>query len=131
MNSASQNESLQPEATEQETKPQPHGRPKRTRPPLPEDYKQLCNLCRAGKLFAVQAWFKAYKYVEPERYDCRHWPIGIAIEKGFHSLAEVLLQNGVPADGRALEMAAQYRNQDIVELLFTKGNSMPSAIAGH
>ena len=85
-------------------------RPKNIRPPLPEDYKELCGLCRAGKLFAVQEWFKAHKYNEPERRDCRHWPIGIAIEKGFHSLVEVLPQKGVQADGRALQRAAEYRN---------------------
>jgi hypothetical protein len=44
--------------------------------------------------------------------------MGIAIEKGFHSLVEVLLQNGVPADGSALLEAAEYRNKDLVELLF-------------
>ena len=96
-------------------------KPKNTRPPLPEEYKELCALCRAGKLFAVQDWFKTHKYKEPERYDCKHWPIGIAIEMGFHSLAEVLLQNGVPADGRALQRAAEYRNKDIVELMFQFG----------
>jgi hypothetical protein len=61
-------------------------RAKNTKPSLPEDYKELCALCRAGKLFAVQEWFKTHKYREPERYDRRHWPMGIAIEKGFHSL---------------------------------------------
>ena len=78
-------------------------------------------MCRVGKLFAVQEWFKTHKYNEPERYDCKHWPMGIAIEKGFHSLAEVLLQNGVPADGRALQTAAEYRNKEIVELMFQFG----------
>ena len=61
-----------------EIKPLKRLRPKNTRPPLPEDYKNLCALCRVGKLFAVQEWFKNHKYDEPERYDCRHWPIGIA-----------------------------------------------------
>lgn len=40
----------------QESPVRPKGRSKR--PPLPEDYKELCTLCRAGKLFAVQEWFK-------------------------------------------------------------------------
>ena len=102
----------------------PRPRPRNTRSPLPEDYKELCALCRAGKLFAVQGWFKNHKYKEPQRCDCRHWPIGISIEKGFHSLAEVLLQNGVPADGRALQRAAEYRNKDIVELIFQFGASV-------
>ncbi len=110
-----------PAETHPETISPPRPRLARTRPPLPEDYKELCALCRAGKLFAVQEWFKNHPYIEPERCDCRHWPIGIAIEKGFHSLAEVLLQNGVPADGRALQRAAEYRNRDLVELMFRFG----------
>ena len=121
MNSASQDDSLKLGAADNEPKPPPHARPKNVRPPLPADYKDLCALCRAGKLFAVQDWFKEHKYVEPARYDSRHWPIGIAIEKGFHSLAEVLLQNGIPADARALQRAAEYRNRDIVELMFQYG----------
>jgi len=123
MNSAPQDNAAVPEkaGTQSEAKPERRARPKNTRPPLPEDYKQLCALCRAGKLFAVQQWFKTHKYEEPEKYTCTHWPIGIAIEKGFHSLAEVLLQNGIPADGRALQRAAEYRNIDIVELILQYG----------
>jgi hypothetical protein len=47
-------------------------RPKYIRPPLPTDFKELCELCRSGKLFAVQEWFKTHKYFEPEKYDRRH-----------------------------------------------------------
>jgi len=83
-------------------------------------------LCSAGKLFAVEQWFLRCRYHEPERFDCRHWPIGIAIEKGFHSLAEVLLRNGVPADARALQRACEYRNRDIVELMFQYGATVDS-----
>lgn len=121
MNSASQDDSLKQQAAEREPALPPRDRPKNVRPPLPAVYKELCNLCRAGKLFAVQDWFKAHKYEEPARYDSRHWPIGIAIEKGFHSLVEVLLQNGIPADARALQRAAEYRNRGIVELMFQYG----------
>jgi hypothetical protein len=51
-----------------EIKPPKRLRPKTTRPPLPEDYKNLCALCRSGKLFAIQEWFKNHNYDEPERY---------------------------------------------------------------
>jgi hypothetical protein len=105
----------------QEGASQTQPRPKHTRPPLPVDYKELCALCRAGKLFAVQDWFKKHRYCEPARYDSRHWPIGIAIEKGFHSLVEVLLQNGVPANARALQRAVEAHDRDIVELMFQYG----------
>jgi len=59
--------------------------------------------------------------VEPAQYTCKHLLIGIAIEKGFHSLTEVLLQNGNPPDGRALQRATAYRNIDIVELMLQFG----------
>lgn len=66
------------------------------------------------------------RFVEPEKYECRCWPMGIAIEKGFHSLVEVLLQNGIPADARALQEAVSWRSQDIVELLFEYGAEVNS-----
>ena len=78
-------------------------------------------MCRAGKLFAVQEWFKVNKYVEPPDINSRQWPMGIAIEMGFHSLVEVLLQNGIPANGDAVEAALWERNEDIVRLLFEYG----------
>ncbi len=109
----------------QQSRP-PTARRKNIRPPLPDDFKELCALCRAGKLFAVQEWFKTHEYDEPEQYDCRHWPIGIAIEKGFHSLVEVLLQNGIPPDGRALQHAVSYRNKGIIELLLQHGADVNS-----
>ncbi len=59
--------------------------------------------------------------MEPAQYTCKHLLIGIAIEKGFHSLTEVLLQNGNPPDGRALQRATAYRNIDIVELMLQFG----------
>lgn len=78
-------------------------------------------MCREGRLFEVQEWFKANKYRQPEKLRSVNWPIGIAIEKGFHSLVEVLLQNGIPADGGALSLAVRRRNFGIVELLFKYG----------
>ena len=99
-------------------------RPSNTRPPYAANYKELCALCRAGKLFAVEEWFKHNEYKEPERYDCKHWPMGIAIEMGFHSLVEVLLRNGVPADERALQQVCSFHKSDMVELMFDHGASV-------
>lgn len=122
MSSPPQSEATAEQAAESaQQHPPPKPRRKIIRPPLPDDFKELCALCRAGKLFAAQEWFKTHKYDEPERYDCRHWPIGIAIEKGFHSLVEVLLQNRIPPDGRALQHAVSHRNKDIIELLLQHG----------
>ena len=104
-------------------------RPKRrnTRPPIPDDFKELCEFCRAGKLFAVQAWFKQHQYEEPDDVPRRYWPMGIAIESGFHSLVEVLLRNGIPADANALSETVWHRRVDFVELLFENGAD-PKAI---
>ncbi|MFN0017411.1 MAG: hypothetical protein ACKVP0_04070 [Pirellulaceae bacterium] len=88
---------------------------------MPPEFKELCDLCKAGKLFTVQEWFKNHKYSEPENLNYRHWPMGIAIGLGFHSLIEVLLQNGIPADGSALQVALRRRNKDIVMLLLQYG----------
>ena len=117
MNPPTQDQGTEGQPAKIKEKPTPLARRRNSRPPLPEEYKQLRALCRAGKLFAVQKWFKIHKYNEPERYDHKHWPMGIAIEKGFHSLV-VVLQSGLPAVGRALEWAADYRNKPVVELLF-------------
>jgi hypothetical protein len=38
--------------------------------------------------------------------------MGIAIEKGFHSLVEVLLKNGFPADGKTLWEAVRQLTSD-------------------
>src|SRR5881409_684748 len=127
MSSPPQSEATAEQAAESaQQNPPPKARRKNIRPPLPDDFKELCALCRAGKLFAVQEWFKTHEYDEPEQYDCRHWPIGIAIEKAFHSLVEVLLQNGIPPDGRALQHAVSYRNKGIIELLLQHGADVNS-----
>lgn len=95
--------------------------PTHIRPPLPENYKALCRLCREGRLFEVQEWFKFNTYKEPEKITSVSWPMGIAIEKGFHSLVETLLQKGIPADSRALSCAVRHRKFGLVELLFRYG----------
>ncbi len=52
--------------------------------------------------------------------------MGIAIESGFHSMVEVLLQNEVPPDGSALSAALCRRNEDIVNLLLQYGADVRS-----
>jgi hypothetical protein len=47
--------------------------------------------------------------------------VGIAIEKGFHSLLEVFLRNGAPRDPRTLWSAVRWRRREMVELLFSYG----------
>jgi hypothetical protein len=97
---------------------------------LPDDLKEFCGLCRAGKLFAVEQWIR-------EGWPCRMpagnfatSPVRIAIQQGFHSLVEVLLRENVleqEEKNDALFRAVDYRNLDIVELLARYGAD-PNAI---
>ena len=86
-----------------------------------DPYRQLIALCRAGRLFEVEEWYKSGKPTQPPTPNRRPTPIGVAIEKGFHSLVEVLLRHGVKPTGRVLYDAVRRDRADIVELLFRYG----------
>jgi len=86
---------------------------------LRDDLKELCALCRAGKLFAVQEWIGAgRRYRLPEGHFTTS-PLRISIQSGFHSLVEVLLKAGVSQEEKneALVRAVSDRKLDIIELL--------------
>lgn len=86
---------------------------------LPEDLRELCSLCRAGKLFAVQDWIKAGRRFRLPDGHFTTSPLRTSVQGGFHSLAEVLLQAGVSGQetNEALALAVSDRNLDLVELL--------------
>ena len=66
--------------------------------PTLADLKELSELCRAGKLFAVQDWLdQGRPYLLAERVRGRG-PFDIALDTGFHSLVEVFLKAGIPED---------------------------------
>ena len=92
------------------------------RPPLPEDMKELRRLVRGGKLFAVQKWIAEGKRTNaPESA----WssPLDIAMDTGFHSMVELLLQQGVDQEERnyVLEKAVGDRNFALIKLLVEYG----------
>lgn len=89
--------------------------------PPNDPIRELCRLCRVGKLFAVEDWCRAGKPIQPSVFHHAYWPVGIAIEKGFHSLLEVFLRNGAPPDARTLWSAVRWRRREMVELLFSYG----------
>jgi hypothetical protein len=89
--------------------------------PVDDPIRELCRLCRIGKLFAVEDWCRAGKPIQPSVFHHSLWPVGIAIEKGFHSLLEVFLRNGAPPDPRTLWSAVRWRRREMVELLFSYG----------
>jgi hypothetical protein len=86
---------------------------------LPDDLKELCSLCRAGKLFAVQEWIRiGRRHRLPDGHFTTS-PLRISIRSGFHSLVEVLLRAGVSREEKneALVRALWDRNLDIIKLL--------------
>jgi hypothetical protein len=96
--------------------------PKREK--LPDDLKELCSLCRAGKLFAVQQWIRDGRPYRMPAGNFATSPIRTAIGAGFHSLVEVFLQEGAvdqEEKNDALFRAIDNRNFDLVELLTQYG----------
>ena len=93
------------------------------------DIEPLVTLCKFGKLFAVQDWVQAGKPVNPpsvfEGRQRPKYPLMVAIESGFHSLVQVLLQAGAsPLNdewGCPMSKALQMRRLDIIELLVEAG----------
>ena len=97
-----------------------------------DEIKPLIELCKAGKLFDVQAWIKSGKPVNPPLpTKGRHKsPLEYAIDRGFHSLAEVLLKGGAEVTNtdryNALEHAIRVHRLDLVELLLAHGADLHS-----
>src|SRR5436190_17352815 len=90
-----------------------------SRQALPDDLKELCSLCRTGKLFAVQEWIKSgRRYRLPEGHFTTS-PLRISIQSGFHSLVEVLLKAGISQEEKdeAVFRAVWDRNLDVIKLL--------------
>jgi ankyrin repeat protein len=94
-----------------------------------EEMKPLIELCRAGKLFAVQEWIGESKPVNlpplPRRSSHAIAPLNIAIDLGFHSLVEVLLKAGATFNldkwNGTMPRALRKRRFDIVKLLVEHG----------
>lgn len=74
----------------------------------------------------MEEWFNCGGQPELSPKHRRNWAMGIAIEKGFHSLVEVLLKNGFPADGKTLWEAIRQRRHAIVALLLDFGAEIKS-----
>ncbi|MCA9670671.1 MAG: hypothetical protein KC503_33975 [Myxococcales bacterium] len=93
-----------------------------------DELDELVQLCRQGKLFEVQAWVSSGKPIAmpentPSRSHRRN-PLRVAMNAGFHSLVEVLLDAGAPrveGNYNALQHAVDLRRPDLAELLFSHG----------
>lgn len=95
-----------------------------------EEIKPLIGLCRAGRLFEVQNWISEGKPVSlppPENMKrAKASPLQVALELGFYSLAQLLLENGASLDEShyLLSYALHKRRLDFVELLLKHGADM-------
>lgn len=90
-----------------------------------QELQPLCDLCRAGRLYDAEKWILAGNPIQMRHDDKnrRHMPLTIALDRGFHSLVELLLRHGADptANGNALHRAVQRADFDMTELLFRFG----------
>ena len=99
-----------------------------------EDLQPLAALCKAGKLFDVQNWLAAGKPVNlrssPDERQRGKTPLDVAIDEGFHSLIQVLLEGGATFEKQGwkcpMSRALQMRRFDLVELLIEHGHDAAS-----
>ncbi len=89
-----------------------------------EEIRPLVDLCKAGRLFEVQKWTASGNPVNlplvPEKGGAKQSPLHIAMEMGFHSLVEVLLDAGAAVEEQRyspLEHAVRKSRLDLVKLL--------------
>lgn len=98
-----------------------------------DEIKPLIELCKTGNLFEVQAWIASGKPVNPPpppakkaRKKC---PLQVAVEKGFHSLVQILLEAGaIIQDGsfNAFAKALIDKRLDLLKLMVAHGADINS-----
>lgn len=92
---------------------------------LPEDLQQLFGIIRSGRLFALQKWLADSKRLrDPNNNDYRTDVLRVALETGFHSVVEVLLNAGGWSDSElteGAELALEYRRRDLADLFLSRG----------
>ncbi|MBU0714218.1 MAG: ankyrin repeat domain-containing protein [Verrucomicrobia bacterium] len=99
-----------------------------------EEIKPLIELCKVGKLFDVQAWIAAGKPVNPppppEKGARKRSPLQYAIDTGFHSLVQVLLDGEAEIEHSwrysSLRHALESRHFEVAKLLVEYGADVKS-----
>src|SRR5262245_29055462 len=94
-----------------------------------ESLAPLLERCKAGRLFGVQDWIAAGNPINspPEpRKGTRHLsPLECAIDQGFHSMVQVLLEGGAIQEplgyDSPMNRALRMKRFDIVQLLVEHG----------
>tara|TARA_R110000868_G_scaffold149766_1_gene372487 strand:- start:207172 stop:208380 length:1209 start_codon:yes stop_codon:yes gene_type:complete len=94
-----------------------------------EEIEPLVQLCKEGKVFQVQEWIVENRPVDPpvpaNRGNQKHTPLRYAIERGFHSLVEVLLEGGASIGSEygycPMSLAISKQRLDLVKLIADHG----------
>jgi hypothetical protein len=94
-----------------------------------DEIAPLIELCKAGRLFEVQEWIASGKPVNgpvlPKRNNRPRYPLEYAIDRGFHSLVQVLLEGGAIQEPIGydcpMNRALRARRFDMVQLLVKHG----------
>jgi ankyrin repeat protein len=89
--------------------------------------RDLLRLCKAGRLFEVHDWIASGKSLCVP-VDSRTTPLEVALNSGFHSLVELLLQNEENQElkNRALQLSLSLKRLDLIELLVVHGAEISS-----
>lgn len=111
-----------------------HAKPRATRPkpPRDEDAEHLLRLCHEGRLFALQEWVAAGKSLAvPAGY--RRTPLRVAVDTGFHSLIEFLLQHETDqhAKDKVLQDACWQNRPGTMELALQHGAQVQAVAFQH
>ena len=94
-----------------------------------DEIRPLIELCKAGKLFEVEDWIAAGKPVNPPppppKKSRPRTPLQYALDAGFHSLVQVLLEGGAEIESSyrycSLGHAVGLRRLDLARLLVEHG----------
>lgn len=96
-----------------------------------DEIEPLREMCRKGRLFEVQDWIRQGKPVARDIVGSRgrpkSSPLRIAIDRGFHSLVQVLLEAGASTrlgHYRALDHAVRKNRPDLAALLLEHGAAL-------
>lgn len=89
--------------------------------------KELVRLCRAGRLYEVEAWIRAGRSLEVPR-EARTTPLRVVLETGFHSLIELLLRHETNQQVKndLLREALFMDRREVVELALAHGAEVTS-----
>jgi hypothetical protein len=91
------------------------------------DARELIQLCRAGRLYEVDAWIRAGRSLDVPR-EVRTTPLRVALETGLHSLIELLLRHERSGQVKndVLSQALLMDRREVVELALTYGAEITS-----